>query len=130
MNTSIFFFLVMDAIATYHNVELRPTIEDINTSQTSPSKYSTHMIYNAKGTSPPTTTFLHSVSGKPTIAYTTTVEPLSSNIYERRGAHSNGGEGGSDANPPVFMPDAHSVPNPIENVSHWISKSKFFQQAE
>ncbi|KAG0145464.1 hypothetical protein CROQUDRAFT_133743 [Cronartium quercuum f. sp. fusiforme G11] len=36
------------------------------------------------------------------------------NSYERRGLHSKGGEGGSDENPPVFMPNAHSVPNPIE----------------
>lgn len=79
-------------------------------------EYSTTTYSSNDGNGVPTTRVEHQETGRPPVSYTMSGPPFP-NPYQRRGLHSKGGEGGSDEHPPVFMPDAHSVPNPVENVS-------------
>ncbi|KAH9819582.1 secreted protein [Melampsora americana] len=109
--------LVAILLASFSLIDaLTPPAFGFSSPMQSYNEYTTTTSYNSdQGAAPMTTTVVHGVNGLPPVTYTTTT-PI--RFYKaRRGIHSQGGEGGSDENPPVFMPDAHSVPNPIENSS-------------
>lgn len=116
MHTSSALFVAIFLASFSFTDALPPLSYGFSSPMQSYNEYTTTSYNSDQGASPVTTTVVHGINGQPPVTYTTT-SPLPPLYNLRRGIHSQGGEGGSDDHPPVFMPDAHSVPNPVENSS-------------